>query len=101
VIAGTSVQTGTPLGRVLAARVQAGRGYATLQFSTATDIKPVWQRVADGTLQSVTVGYRVHRYEQRPYPASGGCSWLANEAMPDALSVSATSARAFPGYSDV
>ncbi|MCO6414629.1 hypothetical protein JYK14_00335 [Siccirubricoccus sp. KC 17139] len=35
------------LGRVTAARLEAGRGYATLQFSTAADIEPVWQRVAE------------------------------------------------------
>ena len=40
------------LGRVIAARIEAGRGYATLQFSGADDVEPVWQRVADGTLQS-------------------------------------------------
>ena len=46
------------LGRVTAARLEAGRGYATLQFSGADDVEPVWQRVADGTLQSVSVGDR-------------------------------------------
>ena len=59
------------LGRVTAARLEAGRGYATLQFSGADDVEPVWQRVADGTLQSVSVGYRVHRYEPRPDAATG------------------------------
>ncbi|PSA77826.1 hypothetical protein, partial [Corynebacterium diphtheriae] len=39
-------------GRATAARPEAGRGYATLQFSGADDVEPVWQRVADGTLQS-------------------------------------------------
>ena len=52
------------VGRVVAARLEAGRGYATLQFSSATDVEPLWQRIADGTLRSVSVGYRVHRYEQ-------------------------------------
>ncbi|MCC6716800.1 MAG: terminase [Acetobacteraceae bacterium] len=52
------------VGRVIAARLEAGRGIATLQFSSATDVEPLWQRIADGTLRSVSVGYRVHRYEQ-------------------------------------
>jgi hypothetical protein len=60
------------LGRVVAARVEAGRGHATLRFSTAADVEPVWQCVADGTLRSVSVGYRVHRYEQHPDPVGGG-----------------------------
>jgi hypothetical protein len=59
------------LGRVVAARLEAGRGHATLQFTSAADVEPVWQRVADGTLRAVSVGYRVHRYEARPDPAIG------------------------------
>jgi hypothetical protein len=59
------------LGRVAAARLERGRGYATLQFSVAADVEPVWQRIADGTLRSVSVGYRVHRYDPLPDPATG------------------------------
>lgn len=59
------------LGRVVAARLEAGRGYATLQFSAAADVEPVWERIADGTLRAVSVGYRVHRYDQRPDAATG------------------------------
>jgi hypothetical protein len=44
------------LGRVVAARIEAGRGHATLRFSTAADVDPVWQRIADGTLRAVSVG---------------------------------------------
>jgi hypothetical protein len=54
------------VGRVIAARLEAGRGIATLQFSSAADVEPLWQRIADGTLRSVSVGYRVHRYEPIP-----------------------------------
>ena len=46
------------LGRVITARIENGRGYATLQFSSAADVEPVWQRVADGTLQSVRADAR-------------------------------------------
>ena len=42
------------LGRVIAARLEAGRGHATLQFSAAADVEPVWQRIADGTLRAVS-----------------------------------------------
>jgi hypothetical protein len=41
------------LGRVTAARIERGRGYATLQFSSAADVEPVWQRIADGTLRAI------------------------------------------------
>ena len=59
------------LGRVIAARLEAGRGYATLRFSRAEDVEPVWQRIADGTLRSISVGYRVHRYDQITDPRHG------------------------------
>ena len=59
------------VGRVIDARLEAGRGIATLQFSSAADVEPVWQRVADGTLRSVSVGYRVHRYVQIQDPVAG------------------------------
>ena len=59
------------VGRVLAAGLQDGRGTATLQFSAADDVEPLWQRIADGTLRSVSVGYRVHRYEQVTDPRDG------------------------------
>jgi hypothetical protein len=59
------------VGRVIAARLEAGRGIATLQFSSAADVEPLWQRIADGTLRSISVGYRVHRYEPIADPIAG------------------------------
>ncbi|MCK8787260.1 terminase [Roseomonas sp. NAR14] len=75
------------LGRVVAARLEGGRGYATLQFSTAADVEPVWQRVVDGTLRAVSVGYRVHRYEPVPDPVAGGTVHRAVDWEPFEISV--------------
>ncbi|MFZ4410765.1 MAG: prohead protease/major capsid protein fusion protein [Paracraurococcus sp.] len=75
------------LGRVTAARLEAGRGYATLQFSTAADVEPVWQRIADGTLRAVSVGYRVHRYEPVADPATGQTVHRAVDWEPFEISV--------------
>jgi hypothetical protein len=75
------------LGRVTAARLDHGRGYATLQFSSAADVEPVWQRIADGTLRAVSVGYRVHRYEPRPDAASGTTVHHAVDWEPFEISV--------------
>jgi len=75
------------LGRVVAARLEGGRGYATLQFSTAADVEPVWQRVADGTLRAVSVGYRVHRYAPVPDPATGETIHRAVDWEPFEISV--------------
>ena len=75
------------LGRVTTARLEAGRGYATLQFSNADDVEPVWQRVADGTLQSVSVGYRVHRYDPRPDASTGQTIHRAVDWEPYEISI--------------
>ncbi|MBB5691730.1 hypothetical protein FHS88_003891 [Roseomonas alkaliterrae] len=75
------------LGRVVAARIKAGRGHATLRFSTAADVEPVWQRIADGTLRAVSVGYRVHRYEPRPDHATGETIHRAVDWEPFEISV--------------
>ncbi|MBR0683272.1 terminase [Roseomonas eburnea] len=75
------------LGRVTAARLERGRGYATLQFSSAADVEPVWQRIADGTLRAVSVGYRVHRYEPRPDAATGETVHRAVDWEPFEISI--------------
>ncbi|WP_206931476.1 hypothetical protein [Roseococcus thiosulfatophilus] len=75
------------LGRVVAARIEGGRGYATLQFSTAADVEPVWQRVVDGTLRSVSAGYRVHRYEQRRESVAGETVFRAVDWQPYEISM--------------
>ena len=75
------------LGRVTAARLDRGRGYATLQFSGAADVEPVWQRIADGTLRAVSVGYRVHRYDQQPDAATGETVHRAVDWEPFEISV--------------
>jgi len=75
------------LGRVTTARIDRGRGYATLQFSGAADVEPVWQRIADGTLRAVSVGYRVHRYEPRPDAATGQTVHRAVDWEPFEISV--------------
>ena len=75
------------LGRVTAARLERGRGMATLQFSAAADVEPVWQRIADGTLRAVSVGYRVHRYEPRGDVATGTTIHRAVDWEPFEISI--------------
>jgi len=65
------------LGRVVEARIERGIGTATLRFSAASDVEPVWQRVLDGNLRNISVGYRVFRYDRgmtqlpaRPFPSA-------------------------------
>lgn len=45
------------------ARVEGGRGYATIQLTAAQDVAGEVQRILEGTVRNVSVGYCVHRYE--------------------------------------
>lgn len=51
------------IGRVTAASLAGGQGLASCEISAADDVLPIRQRLDDGTLRSVSVGYRVYRYE--------------------------------------
>lgn len=37
---------------------------ATVRFSQREDVEPIWQDVRDGIVRNVSVGYRVHRFEE-------------------------------------
>ncbi len=47
------------LGRVLSTRVEGQQVIAKLQLSTASDTDPIAQRMADGSLTGVSIGYHV------------------------------------------
>ncbi|MCX7567132.1 Mu-like prophage major head subunit gpT family protein [Sulfitobacter sp. F26169L] len=47
------------LGRVLSTRIEGQQVIAKLQLSTASDTDPIAQRIADGSLTGVSIGYRV------------------------------------------
>jgi hypothetical protein len=75
------------LGRVLVARIENGVGLATLRFSTAVDVEPIWQRIVDGALRGVSAGYRVHRYDQRRDVATGETIHVAVDWEPYEISM--------------
>lgn len=52
------------LGRVISARLERGVGVARLKFSGADDVMSTWQKVQDGTLRTVSVGYKIHGYQK-------------------------------------
>ncbi|GGL52163.1 DUF2213 domain-containing protein [Wenxinia marina] len=52
------------IGRVEAVRVEGDTLVATLRFSSASDVEPILQRIADGTLTGVSVGYRVSAWKE-------------------------------------
>ncbi|THD81055.1 peptidase U35 [Aliigemmobacter aestuarii] len=44
------------------ARIEGGQGFARVRLTSAPDAAPIVQRIMDGTVSAVSVGYRVHRY---------------------------------------
>jgi HK97 family phage prohead protease len=52
------------IGVVESARISDGKGIALVRFSKRPDVEPIFQDVKDGIVRNVSVGYRVHKYEQ-------------------------------------
>ena len=52
------------IGRVTSVRQEGDKLVATLQLSAADDVIPVLQRIADGTLTGVSIGYRVASWRE-------------------------------------
>jgi hypothetical protein len=46
------------------ARVEKGKALATVRFSAREAVAPIVQDVKDGIIRSVSVGYRVHKFEE-------------------------------------
>ena len=44
-------------------RIEDGKGFATIRLTEAPDVAPLVQRILEGTVRNVSVGYRVHRYD--------------------------------------
>lgn len=52
------------LGKVLRAWVENNRGYAEIEFDDDPDADVIYQKVKNKTLKGVSVGYRVHNWEE-------------------------------------
>ena len=52
------------LGKVIRAWVEENRGYAEIEFDTDAEAEVIYQKVKSGTLKGVSVGYRVHTWEE-------------------------------------
>jgi len=72
------------VGRVIAARVAGDELHARVKISSAADAEPIWERIADGTLRAVSIGYRVHRYEP---DKSRPRTWIARAWQPLEISL--------------
>jgi hypothetical protein len=58
----------TQLGKVERAWIEGGVAKAVLRFSKRADVQPIIQDIKDGIISSVSVGYRVYKYEEKAAP---------------------------------
>jgi HK97 family phage major capsid protein/HK97 family phage prohead protease len=59
------------LGKAENARLEDGRGLATIRFSNRTEVDGIVQDVRDGILTGISVGYRVNKYKRDGKTADG------------------------------
>jgi hypothetical protein len=45
------------------ARIEGGKGVATIRFSSRDEVEPVFRDIRDGIIRNISVGYRVHKFE--------------------------------------
>ena len=53
--------SGDVIGVVEKAWVADGKALATLRFSAAPEVEPIWQKIVEGVLRNVSMGFYVHR----------------------------------------
>tara|TARA_R110002073_G_scaffold303806_1_gene472276 strand:+ start:13129 stop:15216 length:2088 start_codon:yes stop_codon:yes gene_type:complete len=87
---------GAVLGTVVrgSVRIESGKGYATIRLTEAEDVASLIQRILEGTVHSVSVGYQVYRYEITKTDGERE-QWRAVDWEP--LEVSAVAIPADPG----
>lgn len=52
------------IGVVEGAKLEGNKGVATLRFAKTPDVDNTWEKVRDGILKAVSVGYRVNKYTE-------------------------------------
>jgi len=45
------------------ARIENGRGIASVRISERADVEPIWRDIQAGHIRAVSIGYQVHRFE--------------------------------------
>ena len=67
------------------ARIDNGRGIATVRLSEREDVEAIWRDIEAGHVRAVSVGYKVHRYDIEK-PDSGVEVWRAVDWTPVEIS---------------
>jgi hypothetical protein len=62
----SAYSVGDILGTVVSgtARIEKGKGLATVRFSKRDTVEPIWQDVCDAIITAVSVGYRIFKFEE-------------------------------------
>lgn len=63
-LAHRNMDPGAVIGVVESARIERGRGVATVRFSAEGEAAEIFRKVQDGILTNVSVGYRIHKFEK-------------------------------------
>lgn len=91
------------IGKIVSAKVENGRGVATVQFDKDEDSEKIYQKVLSGTLKGVSVGYEVSVWEKVEEGAKSsdgrfkGPCWIAKSWMPLEVSIVSVPADATVG----
>lgn len=65
----------------------ASGGRARLRFSRRPDVEPYFQDIKDGIIRGVSVGYRVHRFQETKSANGGRPTWTAIDWEPYEVSM--------------
>ncbi|CAM3632992.1 peptidase U37 [Thalassospira profundimaris] len=79
------------------ARIEQGRGVATIRFSDRDDVEPIWRDIQAGHIRAVSIGYQVHRYEVNK-PEGAREVWRAVDWTPFEISAVPVGADADAGF---
>lgn len=85
----SAISVGHQLGAVVrgTARLERKAAIATVRFSKRAEVDPIFQDVRDGIISAVSVGYRVHRFEEREGKGEGLATRLATDWEPFEVSL--------------
>lgn len=68
------------------AKIQGGKGVATIQLSRAEDDAAIVQKIRDGLITNISAGYRIHRIEKREGTVGTVPLWRVIDWEPEELS---------------
>jgi len=59
------------IGVVEKAKIEDGKGLATVRLSSREDVKGIAEDIKNGVIRNISIGYRVHSFEETPEKSEG------------------------------